>query len=156
MPKNQGLIKRYKDILHIFSPQHHFTKPNRKNKALINHISCIFSINPFPADVPILYPLKTLENQRFSGVFRVYKMGTLAGNGLIAPYESVNLMEINLNKWSFFPQLSNTRFKSSYCYSEHNICLQKYLQGSPWKHHCVKSIQIQSFFWSEAATGGVL
>ena len=33
--------------------------------------------------VPILYPLKIPENQRFSGVFRGYKMGPLAGNGLI-------------------------------------------------------------------------
>ena len=34
--------------------------------------------NPFLANVPILYPLKTPENQRFSGVFRGYKMKTLA------------------------------------------------------------------------------
>ena len=40
-------------------------------------------INPFLANVPILHPLKTPENRRFSGVFREYKMGTLAGNGLI-------------------------------------------------------------------------
>ena len=30
--------------------------------------------NPFPADVCILYPLKTPENQRFSGVFKGHKM----------------------------------------------------------------------------------
>ena len=39
-------------------------------------------LNPFLNNVPILYPLKTPENQRFSGVFRGYKMGTLARNGL--------------------------------------------------------------------------
>ena len=39
-------------------------------------------INPFLANVPILYPLKTSETLWFSGVFRGYKMGTLAGNGL--------------------------------------------------------------------------
>ena len=39
-------------------------------------------LNPFLANVHILYPLKTPENQRFSGVFRGYKMGTLAGNEL--------------------------------------------------------------------------
>ena len=38
--------------------------------------------NPFLANVPILYPLKTPENQRFSGVFRRSKKGTLARNGL--------------------------------------------------------------------------
>ena len=37
--------------------------------------------NPFLTNVPILYPLKTPENQRFSGVFRGYKMETLARNG---------------------------------------------------------------------------
>ena len=41
------------------------------------------NISPFPANVPILCPMKTRENQRFSGVFRGYKMGTLARNGLI-------------------------------------------------------------------------
>ena len=34
--------------------------------------------NSFPANVPILYSLKTPENQRFSGVFRVSKMGTFS------------------------------------------------------------------------------
>ena len=37
--------------------------------------------NPFVAKVVILYSLKTPENQRFSGVFRKYKMGTLVRNG---------------------------------------------------------------------------
>ena len=39
------------------------------------------TIEAFLANVPILYPLKTTENQRFSGVFRGCKMGTLARNG---------------------------------------------------------------------------
>ena len=34
------------------------------------------------AGVPILYPLKTPENQRFFGVFREFKMGKLNRNGL--------------------------------------------------------------------------
>ena len=42
----------------------------------------ILLINPFQANVPILYPLKTPENQRLSGVFRGYKIETLARNGL--------------------------------------------------------------------------
>ena len=46
-------------------------------------VTCLTSLNPFQANVPILYPLKKPENQRFSGVFRGYnKMGTLAWNGL--------------------------------------------------------------------------
>ena len=40
-------------------------------------------VNPFLANAPILYPLKTAENFWFSGVFRGYKMETLARNGLM-------------------------------------------------------------------------
>ena len=40
-------------------------------------------INIFPANGPILEPLKTPENLWFSGVFRGYKMGILARNGLM-------------------------------------------------------------------------
>ena len=47
--------------------------------------------NPFLANVPILYPLKTPENQRFSGVFRGYKIGTLARNGLMQGKKKLNL-----------------------------------------------------------------
>ena len=39
-------------------------------------------INPFLANVPILYPLKTTESSWLSGVFSGYKMGTLARNGV--------------------------------------------------------------------------
>ena len=39
-------------------------------------------INPFQANVPILYPLKTPENLWCFGVFRGYKMRALARNGL--------------------------------------------------------------------------
>ena len=42
-----------------------------------------FSFNPFPANVPILYPLKTAVHQRFFGIFRGNKMATLARNELI-------------------------------------------------------------------------
>ena len=38
--------------------------------------------NPYLANVPILYHLKIPENLWFSGVFRGYKMGSLARNGL--------------------------------------------------------------------------
>ena len=42
-----------------------------------------FVLNLFIANVSILYLLKILKKQRFSGVFRGYKMGTLARNGLL-------------------------------------------------------------------------
>ena len=38
-------------------------------------------INPFLANVFIPYPLKTQENQRFSGVFRRQKIGALLRTG---------------------------------------------------------------------------
>ena len=40
--------------------------------------------NSFPVNFPILYPLKTPGKLCFSGIFRVYKMGTSARNGLKA------------------------------------------------------------------------
>ena len=58
--------------------------------------------NPFLANVPILYPLKTPENQRFSGVFREHKMGILARNELRSLVEK-------------FDKLSWTLFLSIYC-----------------------------------------
>ena len=44
--------------------------------------SRINSINPFHADVIFLYPLKTSENLWFSDVFREYRNGTIAWQGL--------------------------------------------------------------------------
>ena len=39
--------------------------------------------NPFSTNIPLLYPLKTSENLRFSDVFWRYRSGTWAENGLI-------------------------------------------------------------------------
>ena len=52
---------------------------SRFNKQISNHLTIL---NSFLANVPILYSLKTPENQRFSGVFRGYKTGTLVRNRL--------------------------------------------------------------------------
>ena len=49
--------------------------PLRPTKITLNS-----PLNPFLANFPILYSLKTPENLWFSGVFRGYKMGTLARN----------------------------------------------------------------------------
>ena len=46
------------------------------------NVSIMPNFNPFLANVPILYPLKTPENVWFSCDFRGYKMGTLARNKL--------------------------------------------------------------------------
>ena len=40
------------------------------------------NFNPFSSNVPLLYPLKTSENLRFSDIFRGYRIGTLLENGL--------------------------------------------------------------------------
>ena len=40
------------------------------------------AINPFSTNVPLLYPLKTSENLRFSDVFRGYRSRALVENGL--------------------------------------------------------------------------
>ena len=42
---------------------------------LVRYIKILRRFNPFMANVPILYPLKTPENLWFSGVFRGYNMG---------------------------------------------------------------------------------
>ena len=39
--------------------------------------------NPFLANVPILYPLKTPESIWFSGIFRGHKMAAVARIGLL-------------------------------------------------------------------------
>ena len=41
----------------------------------------LFSLNPFMANVPILYPLKHQKAFGFLGVFWRYEMGALARNG---------------------------------------------------------------------------
>ena len=43
------------------------------------------------ANFSILYPLKIRENQRFWGVFRGFKMGTLVGNGLKKPKDNLEI-----------------------------------------------------------------
>ena len=43
--------------------------------------------NPFLTNVPLLYPLKTSENLRFSDDFRGYRRGTLVENGLTRSFK---------------------------------------------------------------------
>ena len=56
-------------------------KQLRKDHGQISNKQCIL-INPFQAIVPFLCPLKTSEKQRFSDIFKGYRKGTLARNGL--------------------------------------------------------------------------
>ena len=66
-------------------------------------LSCIFHwkvqsfINSFSTNVPLLYPLKTSENLRFSNIFSRYRSGTLVENELITNL-CLKLHEICLSK----------------------------------------------------------
>ena len=51
-------------------------------------------IIPFLANVSVLYPLKTPENFCFSGVFREYKIETMAKNGLFFPHSERFLVKL--------------------------------------------------------------
>ena len=63
---------RYSLFLKVVMTEYHSLLISKKLK--------IDYLNPFLANVPILYPLKTPENLWFSGVFRGYKMGAFARN----------------------------------------------------------------------------
>ena len=55
---------------------------------LVRHLQWTFLrkqlmvFNPFSTNVPLLYPLKTSENWKFSDIFRRYRSGTLFENEL--------------------------------------------------------------------------
>ena len=68
----------------------------------------LLNLTPFLVNIPILYPLKTPENQRFSGVSRGYKMGILARNGL----RTLNL------RYIITLLTTNLQFKTSKIFSE--------------------------------------
>ena len=79
-------------------------------------------VNPFPANISILYPLKTPENLWFSGVFREYKMGTLAGNGL-NPLQRENYWRIiheTMAQWGL--NVEDCVWNSVLLYFYHWIC----------------------------------
>ena len=70
------------------------------NSPYADNLKFICKDNPFLANVPILYPLKTPENLWFSSVFRGYKMGTLARNGFkksIIAYLNINSIRNNFD-----------------------------------------------------------
>ena len=43
-------------------------------------------VNPFSTNIPLLYPLKTLENWKISDVFWGHRKRTLFENGLMKPF----------------------------------------------------------------------
>ena len=93
-------------------------------------MDCETYITPFLVNDPILSPLKTPQNQMFSGVFRGYKMGTLARNRL-----RVTLTTQDLNTTS---QSRSNIATTSQC---HNIAMT--LQ---WQSYEICSLEINFSF----------
>ena len=67
---------------------------------MVKFQSRISFVNPFSTSVPLLYPLKTSENLRFSDVFRGYRSGTLVKNRLMQfqKFVDINLLMPGGNK----------------------------------------------------------
>ena len=78
---------------------------------IAQHFTSIVLINPFVANVPILYRLKT---PRFAGIFRGYKIGTLVKNGLTNTWFQHTTVKQNVEvEWK----------------SEHNVMSVSYRQN---------------------------
>ena len=60
-------------------------------------------LNPFLPNVSFLYILKTLENKKFSDVFRGYKKGTLERKGLKIISNNFSSKFQMLEKLSYIP-----------------------------------------------------
>ena len=100
----------------------------------------LLAINPFLSNVPILYALDTPENQRSSGVFRVYKTGTFAWHGsrlLLPSYGNqpidLHLTDLFLNGREHEPK---TNWRMSTSYASHKIYLILYSKNllAHWIH----------------------
>ena len=52
--------------------------------------------NPFSTNIPLLCPLITSKNRRFSDFYRGYRSGTMVENGL-SNYCSLNQFFLNIN-----------------------------------------------------------
>ena len=108
------------------------------------NIKVFYVTNPFLANVPILCPLKTPETQRFSGVFREVKFGSIGqkwvNNLLYSHRNSVYMTGVHLlvpltfssytlNDWITYHPCIHSKSKSEicflklHCYKEYRNCL---------------------------------
>ena len=81
---------------------------------MLKFIKIFKKFNPFSTNVPLLYPLKTLEDLWFSDAFKGYRSGTLVQKGLIAHMEisqRSTLLRASGKFQTFFQFLEN--FKTS-------------------------------------------
>ena len=85
-------------------------------------------LDPFHTTGFLLYSLKTLKKQRFSDVLREYKKKLIAWNGLRRTCTSFTLGRTENYYW--FALVQDIEDIKNY------------------KLHCVKSVQIWSYFWS--------
>ena len=80
---------------------------------LINFSWVIFLTHFWPYSIPLYVPipylLKTPENQGFSGVFREYKMGPLARNGLKNKIPDTNKKIKTLSCLIFFKVITKSK-----------------------------------------------
>ena len=65
------------------------------------------NIKPFSTNVPLLYPLETSQNLRFSDVFRGYRSETLVKNGLFRTF-------IKHSKKKHISPFHQSKFKNGY------------------------------------------
>ena len=75
--------ERYRESLHIQSECGKIRTRNILNTYNFYDVHCPLIINSFMANIFISYPLKAVENARFSGVFSRFKMRTLTRYGLV-------------------------------------------------------------------------
>ena len=69
-------------------------------------------IKPFLSNVPIIYPLKTLKNERFSGVFRGYKMVTFGKKWVKGRAHYLQIYELLIKKKRLGGGSSNSKIKT--------------------------------------------
>ena len=74
-------------------------------------IRFILFFNPFSTNAPLLYPLKTSKNHRFSEVFRGYRSGTLVENGLINTFVYTG-MKLECEKEKYPSKEETMRYKT--------------------------------------------
>ena len=97
-------IQRDAEYLFVFSPNTEKYAPKKLRIRTVFTQWWSLILNPFLVSVSFLYPLKTLENQNFSDVFRGYRNEILAWNGFkIRDHHCVKRLRIRSFSRQYFP-----------------------------------------------------
>ena len=100
----------------------------------------LFIINPFSTNIPLLYPLKTLENRRFSDVFRGYRCATLIENELMA-WRFVKSQKCKRLHTSKTEKMHPQKCMLPYAYTKKSSAFKQLSETAPrnkdvhWLHH---------------------